>query len=165
VYDALSLDTQSPPLLVTASFGRILSGALLDLFPPHRRLNVHPSLLPTYRGPAPIQHALIDGVAETGVCVIGMTKFKRSAGGVDLGDVWGRVPMVCDIARVVVLSVLIFSYIFLLERARESNFCRFARCTRHSRWPRTRPSFEAGACWRGMCISMYMINKHSARSL
>jgi methionyl-tRNA formyltransferase len=86
----------SQKLLVTASFGRILSGSLLDLFPADRRLNVHPSLLPKYRGPAPIQHALMDGATQTGVCVIGMTKFKRSAGGVDLGDVWARETMVCN---------------------------------------------------------------------
>ncbi|PIL23585.1 hypothetical protein GSI_14898 [Ganoderma sinense ZZ0214-1] len=53
-------------LLVTASFGRILPNSLLNLFLPTRRLNVHPSLLPAYRGAAPIQHALIDGQQETG---------------------------------------------------------------------------------------------------
>ncbi|KAF8636913.1 hypothetical protein AX17_003164 [Amanita inopinata Kibby_2008] len=77
-----------PPnhLLVTASFGRILPSPLLDLFLPERRLNVHPSLLPAYRGPAPIQHTLINGETETGVCVIQM--LKRSEG-IDAGSIWG----------------------------------------------------------------------------
>ncbi|TFK26147.1 hypothetical protein FA15DRAFT_667825 [Coprinopsis marcescibilis] len=67
--------TPSPPanhVLVTASFGRILTRKHLSHFLPHRRLNVHPSLLPQYRGPAPIQHSLLNGDHETGVCVIEM---------------------------------------------------------------------------------------------
>ena len=48
---------------------------------------MHPSLLPHYRGPAPIQHALLNGEEETGVCVIEMLKMK--AGAVDSGDIWG----------------------------------------------------------------------------
>ena len=76
---------------MTASFGRILSNSLLQRFEPGRRLNVHPSLLPAYRGPAPIQHALLDGLKETGVCVIEMTEYKK---GVDSGDIWGQRRMV-----------------------------------------------------------------------
>ena len=48
---------------------------------------MHPSLLPHYRGPAPIQHALLGGEKETGVCVIEMLKMKDGA--VDSGDIWG----------------------------------------------------------------------------
>ena len=81
------LTAKSNRLLVTASFGRILRKAQLELFSPGRRLNVHPSLLPHYRGPAPIQHALLNGEQETGVCVIEMLKIK--AGAVDSGDIWG----------------------------------------------------------------------------
>ncbi|KAI0697051.1 Formyltransferase [Cytidiella melzeri] len=83
--------SESPPspsrVLVTASFGRILPNSLLQRFAPGRRLNVHPSLLPEYRGPAPIQHALLDGMKETGVCVIEMMEFKK---GIDAGDIWGQ---------------------------------------------------------------------------
>ncbi|KAI0367676.1 Formyltransferase [Pilatotrama ljubarskyi] len=84
---ASELSRNPPPehLLVTASFGRILPNSLLDLFLPERRLNVHPSLLPYYRGAAPIQHALIDGQRETGVCVIEMTERKK---GIDSGAIW-----------------------------------------------------------------------------
>lgn len=78
---------KSNHLLVTASFGRILRKGQLDLFSPGRRLNVHPSLLPHYRGPAPIQHALLAGEKVTGVCIIEMLTIK--AGAVDSGDIWG----------------------------------------------------------------------------
>ncbi|EKM57971.1 uncharacterized protein PHACADRAFT_193099 [Phanerochaete carnosa HHB-10118-sp] len=85
--------TRPPPpptrLLVTAAFGPILPTGLLRKFAPGRRLNVHPSLLPMYRGPAPIQHALLDGQTETGVCVIEMAEAEEE-GAVGSGDVWGR---------------------------------------------------------------------------
>ncbi|KAF8955349.1 formyl transferase [Flammula alnicola] len=73
-------------LLVTASFGRILTDKMLSAFQPSYRLNVHPSLLPAYRGAAPIQHTIMDGETETGVCVIKM--LKRSEG-IDAGSLWG----------------------------------------------------------------------------
>ncbi|KAH9956274.1 formyl transferase, partial [Russula dissimulans] len=63
----------SPPsnhLLLTASFGRILPSSLLSLFRPTHTLNVHPSALPAYRGPAPIQRAILNGERDTAVCVI-----------------------------------------------------------------------------------------------
>ncbi|KAF5381362.1 hypothetical protein D9615_008325 [Tricholomella constricta] len=85
----------APPenhLVVTASFGRILTSSMLDMFAPTRRLNLHPSLLPAYRGPAPIQHAILNGEKETGVSVIEMLKWKD---GIDAGAIWGtsRVPI------------------------------------------------------------------------
>lgn len=75
---------------MTASFGRILPNALLQRFAPGRKLNVHPSLLPLYRGPAPIQHALLDDQRETGVCVIEMMEKRK---GIDAGEVWARETM------------------------------------------------------------------------
>lgn len=78
-------------VLITASFGRILRKSLLNTFHPHRRLNVHPSLLPAYRGAAPIQHALLNGDNDTGVSVISMLEMKE---GIDTGDIWGSRRMV-----------------------------------------------------------------------
>ncbi|KAK0494647.1 formyl transferase [Armillaria luteobubalina] len=77
-------------LLITASFGRIISSRFLDHFAPTRRLNVHPSLLPRLRGPAPIQHAILNGESETGVSIINMLKMQE---GIDAGDVWGSVKL------------------------------------------------------------------------
>ncbi|KAH9933745.1 formyl transferase [Fomitopsis serialis] len=80
----------APPLshiIITASFGRILPNSVLNLFLPNRRLNVHPSLLPAYRGAAPIQHVLLDEQKETGVCVIEMMERVK---GIDAGAIWGQ---------------------------------------------------------------------------
>lgn len=52
---------------------------------------MHPSLLPSYRGPAPMQHALINGETKTGVSVIGMTEYKK---GIDTGDIWREAEFV-----------------------------------------------------------------------
>ncbi len=67
-------------LFVLASYGRILPGALLDL-PRLGTLNVHPSLLPRYRGASPIQAAIANGDDETGVSIMLMDA------GLDTGDV------------------------------------------------------------------------------
>ncbi|CAL1699743.1 unnamed protein product [Somion occarium] len=84
-------------VLVTASFGRILPKSMLDIFDPSRKLNVHPSLLPAYRGAAPIHHTILNGERETGVCVIEMMERKK---GIDAGSIWGKsqmtIPDDCD---------------------------------------------------------------------
>ncbi|KIY72685.1 Formyltransferase [Cylindrobasidium torrendii FP15055 ss-10] len=71
-------------IILTASFGRIIPAAALDHFDPVRRLNVHGSVLPKYRGPAPVQHAILNGDTETGVTVSTMLKPKE---GVDTGEI------------------------------------------------------------------------------
>jgi methionyl-tRNA formyltransferase len=60
-----------PDVLVLAAFGQIIPQALLDL-PPLGPINVHASLLPAYRGAAPIQHALLNGETVTGVTTLWM---------------------------------------------------------------------------------------------
>ncbi|WP_017727256.1 methionyl-tRNA formyltransferase [Halalkalibacterium ligniniphilum] len=67
-----------PDLIVTAAFGQILPKTLLD-YPKHGCINVHASLLPKYRGGAPIHQAIIDGEAETGVTIMYMVE-KLDAG-------------------------------------------------------------------------------------
>lgn len=61
-------------MLLTASYGHLIPTALLSLFDPSNALNVHPSLLPKYRGAAPIQWAIINGDGETGVTVQELSK-------------------------------------------------------------------------------------------
>lgn len=63
------LAAAKPDVLVVVAYGEILRRAVLDL-PPHGCLNVHPSLLPRYRGSAPVQAAILNGDAETGVSII-----------------------------------------------------------------------------------------------
>lgn len=65
-------------LIVTAAFGQLLPESLLNM-PKYGAVNVHASLLPKYRGGAPIHQAIIDGEKETGVTIMYMVK-KLDAG-------------------------------------------------------------------------------------
>jgi len=69
-----------PELIAVAAFGQILPPKILEL-PRHGCLNVHTSLLPLYRGAAPIQWAILNGDAETGVTIMKMDA------GLDTGDI------------------------------------------------------------------------------
>ncbi|WP_280769040.1 methionyl-tRNA formyltransferase [Salipaludibacillus daqingensis] len=68
----------APDLIVTAAFGQILPKELLDI-PPKGCINVHASLLPKYRGGAPIHQSVIDGEKETGITIMYMVE-KLDAG-------------------------------------------------------------------------------------
>jgi len=63
---------------IVVSFGHLVPAELINYFP-KKMINVHPSLLPRYRGAAPIQHALLNHEKETGVCVIDLhpTSFDK----------------------------------------------------------------------------------------
>ncbi len=67
-------------IYVVAAFGQILSQEILDI-PKFGCVNIHASLLPKYRGAAPIQQAIIDGEKTTGVTIMQM------AAGMDTGDI------------------------------------------------------------------------------
>lgn len=73
------LRSLAPDLCVTAAFGQILSQEVLDV-PPMGTVNVHTSLLPKHRGPAPVQWAVFSGETVTGVT----TMFSDA--GIDTGD-------------------------------------------------------------------------------
>ena len=61
----------APDVIVVVAFGQIIPQAILDL-PPYGCINIHASLLPKYRGAAPIQWAVIDGEKETGITTMQM---------------------------------------------------------------------------------------------
>jgi methionyl-tRNA formyltransferase len=65
------LRAQAPEVCTVAAYGRLLKQPILDI-PPLGWLNVHPSLLPRWRGPSPIQTAILSGDAETGVSIMRM---------------------------------------------------------------------------------------------
>ena len=71
-------------LFVVAAFGQILSKEILDM-PKFGCVNIHASLLPKYRGAAPIQWAILDGEKETGVTIMHMNE------GLDTGDMLTKV--------------------------------------------------------------------------
>jgi methionyl-tRNA formyltransferase len=69
---AAALKELKPELLVVAAYGQILSRDVLAV-PPHGGINVHASLLPKYRGAAPIAWAIYHGEKQTGVTIIKMS--------------------------------------------------------------------------------------------
>jgi methionyl-tRNA formyltransferase len=85
--DLVGIDAE---LAVVVAFGRIIPSAVLNELP---MVNVHFSLLPRWRGAAPVERAILAGDAETGVCLM------KVAEGLDTGDVYAvrRVPMDADI--------------------------------------------------------------------
>lgn len=83
------LAAYEPDLIVTAAYGQILPKAVLDL-PMNGCLNVHGSLLPKYRGGAPIQRSIINGEKVTGVTLMYMAE------GLDTGDMISRVEVAIE---------------------------------------------------------------------
>lgn len=82
------LSRLDPELIVVTAYGKILPQAVLD-YPVYGCINVHGSLLPEYRGAAPIQRAIMDGKKETGITTMMMDA------GLDTGDILltGRVAI------------------------------------------------------------------------
>ncbi len=73
------LNSENPDLIVVVAYGKILPEYVLN-FPKYGCINVHGSLLPKYRGAAPMQWSIIDGEKETGITTMYMEK------GLDTGD-------------------------------------------------------------------------------
>lgn len=80
VCGAETLRALAPDLMVTCAYGQILSREILDV-PRYGTLNVHGSLLPLYRGSAPIQRAIMNGETRTGITIM------RTDEGMDTGDI------------------------------------------------------------------------------
>ena len=78
-----------PDLILVIDFGHMIKEPLLNM-PPLGCINVHPSMLPAYRGSAPVQRALMDGLAETGVTVFRLDK------GMDSGPVLAQAAVQID---------------------------------------------------------------------
>lgn len=70
----------APDVIIVVAYGQILPQVVLDI-PPKGCVNVHASLLPHYRGAAPIQRAILDGASVTGVTIMQMDA------GLDTGDI------------------------------------------------------------------------------
>ncbi len=79
-----SLRALEPDLIVLVAYGQILKRALLDL-PRQGAINMHPSLLPRYRGAAPIQWAIARGERETGISIMHMSE-RMDAGDIILQE-------------------------------------------------------------------------------
>ncbi len=73
------LHEKAPDIIIVAAYGKILPKSVID-YPKYGCINVHGSLLPKYRGAAPVQRSLIDGESETGITIMYMDV------GLDTGD-------------------------------------------------------------------------------
>lgn len=80
-----ALTTAAADIFVVLAYGRLLPRDVLEI-PPRGVLNVHPSLLPLYRGPSPVVSAIRDGATETGVSVMLLDE------GMDTGPVLTQSP-------------------------------------------------------------------------
>ncbi len=78
-----------PGLIVLADYGRIIPGTVLAL-PPHGALNIHPSLLPRYRGAAPVVGTILAGDSVGGVTVMAMDE------GLDTGPIVAQAEIALD---------------------------------------------------------------------
>jgi len=78
-----------PDVIVVAAYGSILPKAVLDI-PKYGSINVHASLLPSFRGPSPIQNALLRGEKETGITIMRMDE------GIDTGDILAQEKIEID---------------------------------------------------------------------
>jgi len=85
----LRLRDLRPDVGVVVAYGHILKADLLEL-PARGMVNVHPSLLPELRGPAPIEWAVINGLAKTGVTIMQMDA------GMDTGPILHQIPHAID---------------------------------------------------------------------
>ena len=89
VVDSLKDRISNLDYLIVASFGYILNETILSL-PKHGCINVHPSILPKWRGAAPIQRAIEAGDKVTGVSIMKM------AMNLDAGPIWSIVEKAID---------------------------------------------------------------------
>ena len=96
--EVLSYD---PDLIITAAYGQFIPSAVLD-YPRFGCINAHGSLLPKYRGGAPIQRAIINGENETGVSIMYMVK-KMDAGDILMSR---SIPIMIDDTNTTMFSKL-----------------------------------------------------------
>ena len=85
-HSRMSLSDMQPELVVMASFDQIIGARALSV-PRHGWLNVHPSLIPQYRGPEPVYWAIADGATQTGITL------HRAVPKVDSGPIIAQAPV------------------------------------------------------------------------
>lgn len=91
------LNSIKPDIIVVAAYGQILPQSVLDI-PVHGCINIHGSILPEYRGAAPMQYAILEGKAETGVTIMQMES------GLDTGDIISVSKVSVDRKDIITLS-------------------------------------------------------------
>lgn len=113
--DAAEIITSiNPDIIIVVAYGKILPPSVLSI-PKYGCINVHASLLPKYRGAAPIQWAVLNGDSETGVCIMQMDE------GLDTGDIISEVKTNIDINET---SEQLLTGFLLSVQTRLLMFCR-----------------------------------------
>lgn len=87
--EALTQKNTEKPVGVLVSYGKIIPQSIIDLFEPGI-INLHPSLLPRYRGPSPVESAILNGDTETGVSIM------QLSAAMDAGPVYKQVVFSLD---------------------------------------------------------------------
>ena len=93
-----TLQKLNPDLVITIAYGRLIPITLLNL-PKYGFINLHYSILPKYRGAAPVQHAIMDGLKSTGVSIFQLDS------GMDTGPIYAQQE--CELTNEDVTSTLI----------------------------------------------------------
>lgn len=83
IEDLISLN---PDIAILVAYGRIINQEVIDIFP-QGIVNIHPSMLPKYRGPTPIESAILNGDTETGISIMQLTA------GMDEGPTYVQKPL------------------------------------------------------------------------
>lgn len=83
------LNNLKPDLFVVAAYGKIIPNSILEI-PKYGAINIHPSLLPKYRGPTPLQTAILNGDTKTGITFIKMDAQM------DHGPILHQIPFIID---------------------------------------------------------------------
>ena len=87
--DYVDVIALKPDIIITCAYGQIIPIQILN-YPKYGCINVHASLLPKYRGGAPIQHAIINGESKTGITIMYMNE------GLDTGDMIEKAEVIID---------------------------------------------------------------------
>ena len=109
----------APDICITAAFGQVLPDEFLKI-PKYGTVNIHPSLLPKYRGAAPVQRAIQDGLTETGVTVLFTVK-EMDAGPMIAQH---RIPLTEDIKSPELLRTLFLLGTHLLIKSFQGIFAK-----------------------------------------
>lgn len=128
------LHTEAFDLFIVASYGKIIPENILNI-PKHGVLNVHPSLLPQYRGPSPIESVLLDGKMTTGVSIMKLDKemdhgpiLVQNAFIIDVETTAGTLEVACGQIGGELLSQVIPSYIEGLLIPKEQDHSKATSC-------------------------------------
>ncbi len=171
------LHRQKFDVFIVASYGKIIPEEILNI-PPSGVLNVHPSLLPEYRGPSPIESALLDGLSATGVTIIKLDS-EMDHGGIlvqigfpiDTEATAGTLEVTCGQIGGDLLSQILPDYITGNLIPKEQNHSKATVCKKIEKHMgeiklsdtaiEVRKKFRALTPWPGI----YFFHEHSNKSI